>query len=98
MKYLPTALFTGFAGKLLYLGVGTGWDALILIGLGIISYKHQYYTNNKKIKELEELITSENTEMKSRLDEHDTMIKETVTSVASVKLGAGMRSRRVGNE
>lgn len=92
-KYLPTVLFASYFGKTIYLGSPTGWDAAIILGTGAIAYALQLYSNDKKIKELEKQLYAEHARVNKKLDEHEQLIKDTNSGLASVKIGTGMRVR-----
>jgi hypothetical protein len=97
-KYLPLFLFASLAGKIIYNGNPTSGEAVVLIGLGIISFAHQYYSNAKEIQVLTDKINSYTEENEVRFGELDLQIQDTVSALSSVKVGVGMRARRTVNE
>jgi len=96
-KYLTVTLFAAFAGKVIWFGNPTIAETASLLGLGVISFVYQYYTNNKEIVRLEERIDHISSLYEAKLERHEQLIKDTTTSIASVKIGTGMTTRRVSN-
>ena len=93
-KHLPLVLFSLLFVKILWLGAPTAWETVALLGTGVIAFAHQYYSNNNSIKELKKDITSLQTIYERKFEDQEKINKDTISSVASVKIGAGMTQRR----
>lgn len=94
IKYLPLTLFSSFFAKIIWLGNPTVWETAALIGTGIIALAHQYYCNNKTLEEFNSELENIRRLYDLKFEEQDRINKENTSSVASIKIGTGMTTRR----